>query len=104
MEVQDAEFYVTNRLEVPWPFGQSTVALCVPCVINFGIQMGEALQAAMAEMAAAETPEGPGVLEQMEAAEKQDSGRPKRSRQSKSTATLQSLAETPAEKTEATDE
>lgn len=66
LEVADAEFYVTNRLGVPWPFDQSTVALCVPCFINVGIQMGQALQAAMAEL---EAMAEPGALEQVEAEE-----------------------------------
>jgi hypothetical protein len=57
---------VTNRLAVPWPFEQSTVALCVPCVIQFGIQMGEALQAALASL---EAMAEPGALEQIEADE-----------------------------------
>lgn len=66
LEVADAEFYVTNRLGVPWPFEQPTVALCVPCFINCGIQMGEALQMALAEF---EANAEPGALEQIEAAE-----------------------------------
>lgn len=66
LEVADAEFMVSNRLGVPWPFEQSTVALCVPCFINVGISMGTALQAALAEM---EGPSEPGVLEAIEADE-----------------------------------
>jgi hypothetical protein len=66
LEVADAEFYVTNRLGVPWPFEQPTVALCVPCVINFGITMGEALQLALAEMTQMTEP---GALEAVEADE-----------------------------------
>lgn len=80
LEVADAEFFVTNRLGVPWTFEQSTVALCVPCFIRVGIAMGEALQAAYAEMEAQAPPE---VLEQLqanEAAEPEPPPEPKRSR------------------------
>ena len=102
LEVADAEFYVTNRLGVPWPFDQSTVALCVPCFINTGIQMGQALQAAIAEMGSFEhshtwdddgyceecgedsgPAQKPGALEQVEADEgkvKVAAASPKRSR------------------------
>lgn len=66
MEVADAEFLISNRLGVPWPFELSTVALCVPCFIQTGISMGEALQAAMAELQAMAEP---GALEQVESDE-----------------------------------
>ena len=66
LETPDAEFCITNRLNVPWPFEQAVVNVCVPCLINLGITMGQALQAALTEMEA--HPE-PGALEQVEADE-----------------------------------
>jgi hypothetical protein len=69
LEVADAEFMISNRLGVPWPFEQSTVALCVPCFIQVGIAMGEALQAAMAELEAMANPE---ELEQIQANEAEE--------------------------------
>jgi hypothetical protein len=97
LEVADAEFFVTNRLGVPWTFEQSTVALCVPCFIRVGIAMGEALQAAYAEMEAQAPPE---VLEQLqanEAAEPEPESEPKRSRkratQSVQTVTIPAVPE-----------
>jgi hypothetical protein len=66
LEVPDADFYVTNRLGVPWPFEQATVSLCVTCFIQTGIRLGEALQAALAEL---EAMAEPGALEQIESDE-----------------------------------
>lgn len=66
LEVSDAEFCVTNRLAVPWPFEQAVVNLCVPCLINLGISMGTALQEAIAMM---EAEQASGALEQVEADE-----------------------------------
>ena len=66
LETPDAEFCVTNRAAVPWPFEQAVVNLCVPCLINLGITMGTALQEAIASM---EAEAGPGALEQVEADE-----------------------------------
>jgi hypothetical protein len=73
LEVADAEFMISNRLGVPWPFEQSTVALCVPCFIQTGIAMGEALQAAMAELEAMANPE---ELKQIRANEAKEVGAP----------------------------
>lgn len=66
LETPDAEFCVTNRMGVPWPFEQAVVNLCVPCLINLGITMGEALQSALSEL---EAMAEPGALEQVEADE-----------------------------------
>jgi hypothetical protein len=104
LEVQDAEFYVTNRLGVPWPFQQSTVSLCVPCFIQVGISMGEALQAAMAELQAMAEPEGPGVLEQIEQDEKPARNRNKSRATAKTAAVSQSAQEEDTAATEAPDD
>lgn len=104
LEVADAEFYVTNRLGVPWPFEQSTVALCVPCFIQVGITMGTALQAAMAEL---EAMAEPGTLEAIEADEGPVTVAPAttKRRKTKAPATVgQSATETDAEETETPDE
>jgi hypothetical protein len=66
LETPDAEFCVTNRAGVPWPFEQAVVNLCVPCLIDLGITMGTALQQAIAAM---ELDATPGALEQVEADE-----------------------------------
>jgi len=59
LETPDAEFYVTNRLDVPWPFDQPTVALCYRCFISLGLQLGQAIEAALASLGemAADAPE-----------------------------------------------
>lgn len=103
LEVADAEFMVSNRLGVPWPFEQSTVSLCVPCFINVGIQMGTALQAALAEM---EGPAEPGVLESIEADEGEVKPAPANSKsRSRKTApaSVQTIDPPPAQEAEATD-
>lgn len=103
LEVADAEFYVTNRLGVPWPFDQSTVALCVPCFIQVGITMGEALQMAMAEL---EAMAEPGTLEQIEADEGPVTVAPatRKSRKPKATAAVrQSATQADTEETETSD-
>ena len=66
LEVPDADFLVTNRLDMPWPFDQSTVGLCTTCLISMTAAMAEALAAVFGT---APEPEGPGVLEQVEAEE-----------------------------------
>src|ERR1700757_3378717 len=66
LETPDAEFCITNRAGVPWPFEQAVVNVCVPCLINLGITMGTALQEAIASM---EAEEQAGALEQVEADE-----------------------------------
>lgn len=66
LEVADAEFCVTNRLGVPWPFEQAVVNMCVPCFINLGITMGTALQEAIAQV---EAEAQAGALEQVESDE-----------------------------------
>lgn len=66
LEVPDCDFLVTNRSQVPWPFEQSTVGMCLLCYIKSGMALGEALQSAIAE---SEASAGPGVLEQIEQAE-----------------------------------
>ena len=66
LEVPDADFLVTNRLDMPWPFDQSTVGLCTTCLIGAAAAMAEALAAVFGT---APEPEGPGVLEQVEAEE-----------------------------------
>lgn len=66
LETPDAEFCITNRLGVPWPFEQAVINLCVPCLINLGITMGTALQSAIAEL---ESLTEPGALEQVESDE-----------------------------------
>jgi hypothetical protein len=66
LETPDAEFCITNRAGVPWPFEQAVVNVCVPCLINLGITMGTALQEAIASM---EAEQQAGALEQVEAEE-----------------------------------
>lgn len=66
IEVPDSDFLITNRLEMPWPFDQSTVGLCLTCFLQLGVAMGEAIQAAMKAEA---EPGRPGVLEAVEADE-----------------------------------
>jgi hypothetical protein len=83
LEVADGEFFVTNRLAVPWPFEQSTVCLCVPCFIQTGISMGEALQAAMAELEKMANPEELAQIQANEAADATAHQAEKRSRKSK---------------------
>lgn len=73
LQISDAEFCVTNRLGVPWPFEQPVINLCVTCLIQLGISMGEALQAAMASLEAMATPE---ELEQIHANDPEDAPAP----------------------------
>lgn len=83
LEVADGEFLVTNRLSVPWPFEQSTVVLCVPCFIQTGISMGEALQAAMAELEAMAEPEELAQIQANEAADQEVHQAERRTRKSR---------------------
>lgn len=69
LQIADAEFCVTNRLAVPWPFEQPVINLCVTCLIQLGITMGEALQAAMDSLEQMATPE---ELEQIHANDPED--------------------------------
>lgn len=73
LQVADAEFCVTNRIGVPWPFEQPVINLCVTCLIQLGISMGEALQAAMASLEAMATPD---ELEQIHANDPPAAGAP----------------------------
>lgn len=66
LEVPDADYYFTNRLDNPWPFEQATVALCFSCMVQVVMEMAEAYRAAVAMLEA--KPE-PGALEAVEAAE-----------------------------------
>jgi hypothetical protein len=63
LNVADADYFLTNRLDNPWLFDQATVALCFQCLMETTAQMGEAYAQALAWMA--ENPE-PGVLESIE--------------------------------------
>ena len=104
LEVADAEFFVTNRLGVPWTFEQSTVALCVPCFIRTGIAMGEALQAAMAELEAMASPEELAQIEANEAGQPEAVEAPKRSRKSKPAPEPATVAAQAAEEAPASDD
>lgn len=66
LEVPDADYFLSNRLDNPWPFEQSTVSLCFSCLVQVVMQMAEAYQAAVAMLEA--NPE-PGALEAVEADE-----------------------------------
>lgn len=66
LEVPDADYYLTNRLDNPWPFDQGTVALCFSCLVQVAMQMAEAYSQAVALLEA--DPE-PGALEAIEADE-----------------------------------
>lgn len=102
LEVADAEFCITNRLAVPWPFEQPVINVCVACLINLGITMGEALQSALAELEKMATPE---ELEQIQANDPEDmpaSPAPKSRRTRKAAAAVQEPEPEAAEETEAT--
>lgn len=63
IDVADADYYLTNRLDNPWPFDQMTVALCFRCFIETAMQMAEAYEMAVQQLQAMEQP---GALEQVE--------------------------------------
>jgi hypothetical protein len=65
-QVPDADYFLTNRLDTPWPYDQSTVALCFHCFIATANDMAEGYRLAMEQL---EAMEGPGVLESIEAEE-----------------------------------
>lgn len=98
LEIADAEFCVTNRLAVPWPFEQPVINLCVTCLIQLGITMGEALQAAMASLEAMASPE---ELEQIHANDPEDTPAPPAS---KSRKRKPAAAEVPEPEPEVTEE
>ena len=62
-DVPDADYFVTNRLDTPWPFEQSTVALCFHCFVQTANDMAEGYALAMKQL---EEMSGPGVLESIE--------------------------------------
>lgn len=66
LEVADADYYLTNRLEAPWLFDQATVSLCFSCLVQVVMAMAEAYQEAVAMLEA--NPEPP-ALEAVEADE-----------------------------------
>lgn len=104
LETPDAEFCVTNRVGVPWPFEQAVVNLCVPCFIDLGITMGTALQEAIASM---EAELQPGALEQVETEEgavKVVRPRSKRASRKKAPAPVLTIEPEVPEETEATHE
>lgn len=104
LEVADAEFMVSNRLGVPWPFEQSTVVLCVPCFIQVGITMGEALQAAIVELEAMATPEELAQIQANEVGEEPPAvGSKSRSRKAKETESV-GVASQAAQEAEASDD
>jgi hypothetical protein len=63
-DVADADYFLTNRLDTPWPYPQATVALCFHCFVQTASDMSEAYQAAMKQI---EEMQATGVLEQIEA-------------------------------------
>jgi len=101
IDVADSDFLVTNRNDMPWPFDQSTVGLCLRDFLQLGFAMAEAIQGALAEQ---EVAEGPGVLEQVEAEEGKvpvASGAPKRGRQKTAEPVEESVPEATPEAPEA---
>jgi hypothetical protein len=104
LETPDAEFCITNRAGVPWPFEQAVVNVCVPCLINLGITMDTALQEAIASM---EAEQQAGALEQIESDEgavKVAPSRSKRGTRKKAPATVQVIDPEVPQEGEATDD
>lgn len=104
LEVPDADYYLTNRLDAPWLFDQATVALCFSCLVQVAVAMAEAYQAAVAMLEA--NPE-PGALEAVEAAEGPVEPvriEPKSKRQKATAPAAAVHSETPTEKEADTDD
>jgi len=61
LDVPDAGYYLTNRLDDPWLFDQTTVALCFSCMVQSVMEMADAYAQALAQV---EAMAGPGLIEQ----------------------------------------
>jgi hypothetical protein len=67
LQVPDADFYLTNRLDAPWVFDQATVSLCFECLVESVRMMAQAYAQAVAQLAAEQ---GPGILAEIDDAER----------------------------------